>query len=221
MKYLVLSILLLTSTDPLKIGKINRIKKEAREAYTSANYKTAVTKYKYLIDSLQVNEDEVMINLANSYFHLKDTANAFTSYQSLTGSTNNEIRSRAHQQTGIMNHQQGKLEEALHNFKQAIKADPLNGSARYDYEMLKKKMEEKKKQDENKQKNDKNKNDKQQKPSEFAKKLKAQAEALAAQFRFNDAYNLMVEGAQKDASVHYYDDFTGRLKDVSQINESK
>lgn len=158
MKYLFVSILLFVSvTDPLKISKINRVKKEAREAYTSADYKTAVAKYKYLIDSLQVNEDEITINLANSYFHLKDTTNALSSYQSLAGSLNSEIRSKAHQQMGIMNHQQNKLEEALNNFKQAIKADPHNTSARYDYEMLKKKLEEKKKQEEQQQKDQQNK----------------------------------------------------------------
>src|SRR6187402_1497866 len=156
MKYLIVSLLLLMNlTDPLKIGKINRAKKEAREAYTSANYKTAIAKYRYLIDSLQVNEEEITLNLANAYFHLKDTSNAFSHYQSLTGSTKPEIRSRAHQQIGVMNHQLGKLEEALNNFKQAIKADPLNGSARYDYEMLKKKLEEKKKKEQEQQQQNK------------------------------------------------------------------
>src|SRR6188768_1775555 len=169
MKYILITIMMLSiHNDPLKIGNINSAKAEARKAYTSGDYKTAVAKYRYLIDSLNVTEDEVMLNLANAYYQLKDTANAFTNYQSLTGSTKNVVRSKAQQQIGIMNHQKGKLEEALKNYKQAIKADPSNIDARYNYELLKKKLEEKKKQDQqkkdqNKDKKDQNKDQKDQK----------------------------------------------------------
>jgi Ca-activated chloride channel family protein len=162
MKYLLISVLAFALvSDPLKIGKINSAKAEARKAYTSGDYKTAIAKYRYLIDSLNVTEDEIMLNLANAYYLSKDTAQAFASYQSLVGSTKNEVRSKAQQQLGMMNYKRGKLEEALSNFKQAIKADPANGAARYDYEMLKKKLDEKKKQEE--QQKDQNKDQKQNK----------------------------------------------------------
>jgi len=170
MKYLLLSILLTFGvTDPLKIGKINRAKKEAREAYTSGDYKTAISKFKYLIDSLGVQEDAINLNLANAYYQLKDTANAQTAYQMLTGSRESMVRSKAQHQLGIMSHQQGKLEEALEHFKQAIKADPANQDARYNYEMVKKKLEEKKKQEEQNQSN-KDKQNKDQKDKDQQKK---------------------------------------------------
>jgi len=222
MKYLLFVIVALSlSTDPLRIMKINRAKTKAREAYNSGDYKTAIKTFRYLIDSMQVNEDEVMLNLAHAYFITKDTAQAYSGYQQLTGSKNPEVRSKAQQQLGIMHHQQGKFEEALNNFKQAIKADAHNTMARYNYEMLKKKLEEKKKQD---QKQDQNKNKDQNKPKEpsaFAKRLKAQAEALAAQFKFKEADALMHEGALKDPSVQYYSDFIKRLDDVTNINGTK
>ena len=41
-----------------------------------------------------------------------------------------------------LSHRQGKLEEALTYFKSALKADPANEEARYNYEMVKKKLEE-------------------------------------------------------------------------------
>lgn len=167
MKYLLISILTLSLiSDPLKIGKINSVKKEAREAYTSGDYKTAIAKYRYLVDSLDVNEDEILLNLANAYYLSKDTAQAYTSYQSLIGSTTNEVRSKAQQQLGIMNHQRGKLEDALNNFKQAIKADPNNGPARYNYEMLKKKLDEQKKQQQQDQNKDQQNKDQQKKDQE-------------------------------------------------------
>ncbi len=205
-------------TDPIKIEEINRLKKEARLAYTTGQYKKAVEKYKYLSDSLHVNEDEIMLNLANAYFLLKDTAAAYPGYQALTNSTASNIKSKSHQQLGILDHQRGKMEEALNHFKQAIKADAQNIDARYNYEALKRKLDEKKKQDEQKKKDDQNKK---QEPSEYAKKLKAQAEALASQFKFTEAHNLMLEGSKKDPTVLYFKDFIDRLKDVITINKQK
>lgn len=157
MKFTVLIVLVLAAIiDPVTIGRINSLKREAREAYASGDYKTAISKYRYLVDSLNSREDEVMLNLANAYFNANDTTQAIAGYQSVVGSEKPDVRSKAQQQLGIMNHRAGRLEEALNNFKQAIKADPNNRDARYNYEMLKKKLdEEKKKQQQDQQNRDK------------------------------------------------------------------
>lgn len=161
MKFALVSILiLLFAVDPTKIGKVNTAKAAARKAYAAGDYKKAVQQYRYLADSLAVNEDEVMLNLANAYFQLNDTTNAVSTYQPLTGSSKPQIRSKAQQQLGILNHKQGKLEEALNNFKQAIKADANNLDARYNYEMLKKKLEEQKQKEQNQQNKDQQKENK-------------------------------------------------------------
>jgi Ca-activated chloride channel homolog len=149
--FIVLSFLVAIVTDPGKISKINSLKSEARKAFASGDYKTAIEKYRYLTDSLSVNEDEIKLNLANAYFQENDTTNAFSGYQNLAGSSDIVIRSKANQQLGVLNNRQGKFEEALANFKQSIKADPANRDARYNYEMLKKKLEEKKKKEEEEQ----------------------------------------------------------------------
>ncbi len=138
-------------TDPTRISKINSLKAEAKKAYLKNDFKTAIAKYRYLIDSMDVHEDEVLLNLASAYYNLKDTTNALSQYQSLTASSKNEFRSKAQQQLGVMAEQQGKHEEALNHFKEAIKSDLNNQEARYNYELVKKKLEEKKKQDQKKQ----------------------------------------------------------------------
>jgi hypothetical protein len=215
MKFIVLSIIGLIAIDPSRIAKVNGAKSEARKAYMDGDYKKAVSKYTYLTDTLDVREDEVMINLANSYFQVKDTANAISTYQSLTASPKSHIRSKAQQQLGILHHRQGKLEEALVNFKEAIKADNSNVDAKYNYEMLKKKLDEEKKKQEEKNRN------KPKEPSAYAKRLKAQADGLLAKYRFSEAESLMTEGAKRDPSVLYYEDFMNRLKDIVTINKSK
>ena len=219
MKYVIFTILsVVLLSDPLKIGKINSIKSEARKAFSTGDYKKAIEKYKFLVDSMNVDEDEIKLNLASAYYLLKDTANAVNYYQSVATSDKIMVRSKAQQQLGVMADRRGKFDEALSHFKQAIKADPRNDDARYNYELLKKKMDEKKKKDEQKNKDDKNKPDK---PSEFAKRLKAQADALSARFRFSEAHKLMTDGAIKDPSVMYYKDFIDRLGDVNTINKPK
>ncbi|MBT1704858.1 tetratricopeptide repeat protein [Chryseosolibacter indicus] len=211
----VLISLLFFSNDPLKISKINSAKRDAKQAFNSGDYKTAIAKYRYIVDSLGVNEDEVKLNLANAYYLSKDTANAFSTYQALTASGNKVVSSKANQQLGVMSNKQGKQEEALNYFKQAVKAHPENDDARYNYEMLKHKLDEKKKQDEQNKK-DQNKN---QEPSEFAKRLKAQADKLVAQKQYQAAYDLMQNGLKQDQTVSTYQDYINRIKDVAEINK--
>lgn len=158
---------LLTLTDPTLISKINRLKADAKKAYLQNDFKTAITKYRYLVDTLNVKEDEVLLNLASAYYNVKDTSNAMGQYHALTASTKNQLRSKAQQQLGLIADQQGKQQEALMHFKEAIKSDLTNEEARYNYELLKKKIEEKKKQDQKKQDENKDKDkDKDQKEDE-------------------------------------------------------
>lgn len=155
-------------SDLDKIALINSLKSDAKKAYQSGDYKTAIEKYQYLVDSLQVREDEVVMNLANAYFQESDSANATSRYQSLTQSKGANMRSLSNLQLGVLANRGGKYEEALGYFKQALKADPTNEEARYNYEMVKKKLEEQKKQeDQNKDKNkqDQDKKDDQNKDS--------------------------------------------------------
>jgi hypothetical protein len=215
MKILLFALLSAIIIDPSKIARINTAKSDARKAYMDGDYKKAASLYAYLSDSLDVQEDEVLINLANSYFQVNDTTNALSTYQSLTASTTDHIRSKAHQQLGILHHRQGKFDEALVNFKEAIKADNNNVDAKYNYEILKKKLDEEKKKQEEKDKN------RPKQPSAFAKRLKAQADALVAQYKFSEAELLMNDGAKKDPTVLYYEDFMNRLKEVVTINKSK
>ena len=217
MKYGFFLMLTLLLTDPIKISKINSAKSKAKDAFQAGDYKQAATLYTYLIDSLGVQEDEILLNRAHAYYLQKDTAHAQSDYQALAQSSKNEIASKADLHLGLIANQNKKSEQALNLFKQAIKADPSNEEARYNYEMLKKKLDAKKKEEEkkNKDKNDKNKK---QEPSEFAKKLKQQADQLVAARKYKAAYDLMVDGLKKDETVSSYQTFIDRIKVVDGID---
>lgn len=163
-----IAVLLLSGID--NIALINSLKSEAKKAYQSGDYKTAAEKYQFLVDSLQVNENEVVMNLANALFQMNDTTQAKSQYQSLLKSNSAQMRSLSNLQLGVMANRTGKYEEALEYFKQSLRTDPSNEEARYNYEMVKKKLEEQKKQEEQKkdnkdQKKDQDKKDDQKKDS--------------------------------------------------------
>ncbi len=153
MKVLVIILFFILSPDPIEISRINKTKKQAEAAYTSGNYQVSASKYKILTDSMNVQDDEVYLNLAHSYFHLNDSANATNAYNILTDSPNQEIRSIAYQQLGVMAKNNQLLEEAESLLKSAIRANPSNVDARYDYEIVKKLLQRKNEQQQQNQDN--------------------------------------------------------------------
>lgn len=168
MKFLLIAVLILI--DPLndinRIARKNELKKEAKEAFTSGNYEKAVKKYHHLLDSMGVDEDEIRLNLANAYFKKSDTASAENYYNQLTVSDKDQIASVAYQQLGVIKNKQKKHKEALEDFKQALRKDPYNEEARYNYELLKKLLNEQKKDQDQQQKDQDQKDQDQKKDQE-------------------------------------------------------
>ena len=170
MKYLLIILLVINPfTDLDKIARINKAKKEAEKAYLQKNYALAREKYLFLKDSLGVEDDRVLLNLANSQYLLNDTTNAWQTYASLQESANKEIRSIAYQQMGAIQFQQKKYQEALQSYKAALKANPDNADARYNYELLKKltkEQEEQQDKQQNKEQQNKDQENKEQQNKE-------------------------------------------------------
>ena len=155
MKYILTIIFLFAPfTEVDKIARVNKVKKEAKEAYLSGDYQTAVDKYRYLIDSLNVVDDDIRLNLANAYYNVKDTAQAISNYSDLLTSKSKPVRSTAHQQMGIISTRNKKYDEALDHFKEALRADPSNEDARYNYELMKKILKEQEQQQQDQQNQD-------------------------------------------------------------------
>ncbi len=195
-----------------RISTINNYKEEARKAYESSDYKGAVKAYRFLIDSMGISEDPLYLNLANAYFHLSDTTNAAYFYVKTIDGENDKLASKAYTQLGVISKWKNDNKTALNQFKLALKSDPSNETARYNYELLKKLMEKEKQQ----QKNDKNKK---QEPSEYAKKLKKQADALVQINRFEEAFSIMKKGLEVDKTVSTYNDYIKRLQDVVESRQ--
>lgn len=157
MKYFILILLVINPlTDLDKIAKVNKAKKEAKKAYIEQNYQLAHDTYKFLIDSLGVREDEVLLDFAHTQYQLKDTTNAVNNYQQLAQSANSNIASVAEQQLGQVFFDKKQYEPALDHYKNALRKNPSNEDARYNYELLKKLIQEQKDQEQNQDQNQQN-----------------------------------------------------------------
>ncbi len=194
-----------------RISTVNSYKETARKAFESSDYEGAAKAYHFLIDSMGIVEDPIYINLANAYFHQSDTSNATYYYTKAVEGRDKKLISQAYTQLGVISKWKESNETALNQFKMALKTDPSNETARYNYELLKKLMNEQQQQN-----NDDNKD---VKPSEYARKLKKQADALVQINRFDSAHDIMKKGLEVDKTVSAYNDYIKRLGDVVESKQ--
>lgn len=143
-----------TGNDALEIAKVNKLKREAESAFKAGDYAKAANQYRLLVDSMNVKEQEINLNLAHAYFQQNDTAQARTYYASAAMGTNALAKSAAYQQLGVLAKNGNALKESLSYLKESIKANPANTSARYDYEVVKKLLDKQKEQEQNQDQQD-------------------------------------------------------------------
>ena len=143
-----------------KIDEINRLTNSAEKSFFSKNYDESIRNYKTLIDSLDYSNEKIYLNLAHSYLLSNDTLNAIENYNFASLTENNKIKSIALQQLGNINEKNKKLDEALSFYKESIIADNNNEDSKYNYELVKRRIEEEKKKNQQNNKKDQNKNSK-------------------------------------------------------------
>ena len=154
-KFIILILLNINNID-----EINRLTKEAEIYFKNEEYDKSIANYKILIDSFDVTNEKIYLNLAHSHFLSNDTAKALENYTYATITDNNKIKSIALQQIGNINESRNKLEEALDFYKESIISDNNNIDSKFNYELVKKKIQEQK---ENKQEKPDEKNNKEDK----------------------------------------------------------
>lgn len=150
----VLFILLNIWTDVPEIEKIavvNDYKSRAQKALDSKDYEEATELYSYLVDSLNVNDASIRMNLGRLYNETGKVEDAKKMYGTLQLDEDKKVASLANERLGVIMTKEKKLEEALSFFKDAMKADYTNENARYNYELVKKMLEDQKNQEQQNQ----------------------------------------------------------------------
>lgn len=120
------------------ISRINDFADRAARAYEKENYAEAITAYQYLLEELEVKDDQLRLNLAHAYFKAGLMAEAQNEYHLLADHASSHIRSVVHLQLGNVASYHKKYAQALSLYRNALIADPMNEEARYNYELLKK-----------------------------------------------------------------------------------
>ncbi|WP_226388708.1 tetratricopeptide repeat protein [Penaeicola halotolerans] len=192
-----------------EIAQVNRLKTAAEEAFKGGDFEKAIKYNRQLVDSFKVSDPSVLLNLANAYYKSEQNEAATKAYEALLDNADKQAASIAYTQLGIMQAKDKELEKAAELFKQALKKDPKNDNARYNYELVKKMLQ--------KQQQEQDQQDKIE-PSEFAKQQKAIADDLVNKRDYRAALQVMIEAYQKDQTVQAYQDFVQRLTEVVEVD---
>jgi tetratricopeptide (TPR) repeat protein len=212
----ILWILLLLPSDWENIAITNEAIATAERSFKEADYENSVRNHLALIDERGLIQPEIKFNLALSYQSNGQEEDAKKTYEALANNTYGEISSFASNQQGVMLGNEKKYKEALAYFKTALLNDPGNEKARYNYELLSRWLdgnEENQENEENQDQEDK------PEPSNYAKRMKAQADELVDRFQFDEALTTMNRALEIDETVASYQQFIDHLKDINEINE--
>lgn len=123
------------------IADINSAKEEAKREFLAQKYEQALSHYLYLINQLKVDNEEVFLNLAHTYYNQERFEPAQKYYNRISKSENPIYQSKAFNQLGIIACQNQDFENALAAFRSAIEAYRQNYEARYNYELVKNMLE--------------------------------------------------------------------------------
>ncbi len=208
------SIFLFLPASWMEIGERNKAIEQAERYYAETKFEDAVRQHLLLISEFGLNSEEVRFNLALSYQNNGQEADAEKTYTTLFSSPHEILPSFAANQVGVLQGREEKYQEALASFKTALLKNPENEVARYNYELLSRWLDDR---DEDEEK-DKSENEDQMQPSNYAKRMKAEADALVDQFQFGQALDVMNKALEIDETVSYYEEFIMNLSEIEEID---
>lgn len=136
--YIILLFLNLRSLT--NVSQRNALKIEAGKAFYKKDYPLAAKKYEELANISYNLEPEARLNLAHAYFSINDTTKALEEYKKLVHLNNVGISTSAMIQVGVIQTMIGDSSGAMNLFKIALQNDNENKVARYNYELLRKKL---------------------------------------------------------------------------------
>ena len=157
-----------------------------------------------------VNPDSSNLKNLSGKISLLDEAQQ--QYLLLTKTKSHKIASMANNQLGILSLKtegsfidegsnspdkvDSLIKQSIILFQEALRKDPANDSARYNYELLKTKLD-------------------------FPLMVYTKAEQLVQQRRYRDAYQLMEKAIKRDTRTKKYEDFRKKVYSIYQIDSLK
>lgn len=208
-------ILLFLPADWEKIAATNAAIAAAERSFKETDFENSIRNHLSLLEEHGLNHPEVRFNLALSYQNNGQEEDAKKTYEPLASSTGSIIPSYAANQQGVLLGNEQKYRDALSYFKTALLKNPNNEKARYNYELLSRWLEG----NEEEQENEEDREDEDQiQPSNYAKRMKAQADEMVDRFQFDEALEIMENALEIDETVAHYQKFIDHLNEINEIN---
>ncbi|MFO7869580.1 MAG: tetratricopeptide repeat protein [Bacteroidales bacterium] len=186
--------------------------------YDSLDYRSAATQYKHalLLDSTSY---DAWFNFASALYNMDKYILASDAFDHAVRMEDDSL-SKADALFG-----KGNSFVKLEDYKQAIAAykkslllNPRDSAAVYNYAYAKIMYDEQQQQQQDN--TDDNGNNEENKPSEYALQIKKQADELVAQYKYSEAFELMLEAVKKDETVEqHFDKFIMKLQEISSLVE--
>ena len=179
-------------------------------------------------DSPEKEKMQFDAGTAAYYLHNYDkAAEAFS--QSLL-SSDAKLQSKSHYNLGntlyrrgeSLNNDNQKLTDwtnALQHYEQTLKLEPANQEAKENYEFVKRKIEELKKKP-HQPKSSPPPQKKPIRPSEAAKRAKAEADKAVLHREYRQAFDIMMKQLSIDSTTYYYGDYIQRLEAINGIKQT-
>ncbi len=120
-----------------KVNTRNQAKLEAEKAFRAKKYDLAVKHYQTIVQNSYFTPPEVVLNQAHVLLLAKDTLMAKKTYEKLVRLENPTIASHTLSQLGLIASYEKDTNQALTLFQKALKINPENRIARYNFEILK------------------------------------------------------------------------------------
>ncbi len=215
LKYQLIPLLVLALTCGEAFGQNARqMTRKGNKLYEEGKFTEAEVQYMKSLDTDE-NLFEAKFNMADAMFRQKKYDQAIEQWQILAGSTEEKEKlGRIYHNMGNAYVASENLEKSLESYKLSLRNNPADDETRYNLAFVQHQLN-KQQQQQQQQNND-------QKPpllTEFAKKVKQQADELLAAGKFREAFQVMQEATQKDASMGNYKEYMGRLSKVAGIEE--
>lgn len=201
----------LTSFSQVFTPKVKTYTREGNKAYEAGSFVDAEVAYKKALNE-EAADFKARFNLGNALFAQDRFDDAIKEYQQAAGLGKDKLsQALAYHNLGSTFLEKKDYKKAIKAYKDALRRNPSDQDTRYNlaYALEQLKNDPQQNEDDNKME-----------PSEYAKKLKAQADEMITQRKYRNAFDLMQEGLKKDKTVAYYNDFIGRLEEVSGVKNS-
>lgn len=185
----------------------------ANGMYGEGDFESAAALYREGLDRSEdaSTRSALLNNLGCALYEQEAFAEAQTAFEAALGAAlTTPAQARAAYNAGNAAARQQDVEAALRFYRRALLAEPDHTDAKFNYELLKRRLRDPSQQPES---------DNVQ-PSPFAQRLKAQADSLVTAQQYRAALETMQRGFLTDSTVQAYSDFLGRLDAVVRIDES-